>query len=378
MPDPNAIPRTPDPDDEPGLRQRAKAKLGIDLPYRLVPYRSMGLPSLFHVIGRVLEGSAELGSLDEESRLKNIATTARRMMTDEVPGVTLRAAYGGGEDETRSDSEGFFAFDLKPEQTVAGGWHEVEVRWVDGIGRPAEEVVTCDVLVPPADASVAVVSDVDDTIIETHSSDWVEQAKLLIQHTGKTRPAIAGMSALYRALAAGPGRMPTVADARGTGNPVFYVSRTGWNLYDLFAEFMDTRGYPKGPMFLRDLRWLEKRSAAVGRTHHKFERIDTLLRAYPDVPFVLVGDSGMHDPELYAELVEKHPGRVRAVYLHHVGDDARRDEVGDIQRRLEGGGTDVVLAEEADAFAEHAARVGLIHPDAVAYVRDGMREDQAE
>jgi phosphatidate phosphatase APP1 len=377
MPDPNAIPRTPDPDDEPSLRQRAKAKLGIDLPYRVVPYRSMGLPRLFHLIGRVLEDSAELGSLDEGSTLKNLVTTARRMMSDEVPGVTLRATYGGGEDEARTDSEGFFAFDLAPEQPVSGGWHRVEIRWVDGIGRPREEVVAGDVLVPSADASVAVVSDVDDTIIQTHSSDWVEQAALLLKHTGETRPAIAGMAALYRALAAGPDRMPTDADADGVGNPVFYVSRTGWNLYDLFVEFMDARGYPKGPMFLRDLRWLEKRSAVVGRTNHKFERIDTLIRAYPELPFVLVGDSGMHDPELYAEIVEKHPGRVRAVYLHHVADDARRDEVGGIERRLEAGGTKVVLAEEADAFAEHAARHGLVHADAVAYVREGIEHDRA-
>ena len=380
MPDPNAIPRTPNPDDEPGLRLRAEDKLGILKPLAIVPYRSMGLPSLFHVLGRVTEAPSEEGTLDgveDGSVLANARATVHRMTADEIPGVSLRATLGTSADETRTDGEGFFAFDLAPDPPAGSGWHDVRVEWLRGIGEPLETAVTAEVLVPPKDAALAVVSDVDDTIIETHSSDLVEQATLLLKHTGKTRPAIAGMSAFYRALAAGPDRMPTDADAAGTGNPVFYVSRTGWNLYDLFVAFMDANGYPKGPLFLRDLRWIEKRSAVVGRTNHKFERIDTLIRAYPELPFVLVGDSGMHDPGLYAELVEKHPGRVKAVYIHNVTGDDRERELDAVGRRMVAAGASLLVAEESTAFAQHAADHGLVHPDAPGYVQRGAEQDRA-
>lgn len=380
MPDPNAIPRTPQPDDEPGLRLRAEDKLGILKPLAIVPYRSMGLPSLFHVLGRVIEAQGEEGAIDggeDGSVLANARATVHRMTADEIPGVSLRATLGDADDETRTDGEGFFGFDLVPDPPADSGWHDVQVEWVDGIGEPQDRAVTVEVLVPPPGATLGVVSDVDDTIIETHSSDLLEQATLLLKHTGETRPAIAGMSALYRAFAAGPDRMPTDADAAGTGNPVFYVSRTGWNLYDLFVEFMDSNGYPKGPLFLRDLRWIEKRSAVVGRTNHKFERIDTLIRAYPELPFVLVGDSGMHDPGLYAELVEKHPDRVKAIYIHNVSGEGRREELYGVEKRLEAAGVEFLLAEESTAFARHAADHGLIHPDAPDYVQRGAETDRA-
>ena len=377
MPDPNAVPRTPDPDDTPGLRLRAEDRLGLLGPLSIVPYRSMGMPGLFHVLGRVIEAKGEAGDLGGSSVLANARTTLQRMASEEIPGVRLRAALGAATAEASTDHEGFFAFDLSPHPEATPGWHGVRIDWVDGIGAPAAATVTADVLVPPADAAFAVVSDVDDTIIETHSSDLIEQAKLLLTHTAATRPAIPGMAAFYRALAAGPERMATRADAAGTGNPLFYVSRTGWNLYDLFVEFMDTNGYPKGPLFLRDLRWFERPSAVVGRTNHKFERIDLLIRAYPELPFVLVGDSGMHDPELYADLIDRHPGRVRAVYIHNVTDEGREAELAHIQQRLHRAGVSFVLAQESTAFARHAADLGLVHPDAPAYVQRGAEQDRA-
>lgn len=98
----------------------------------------------------------------------------------------------------------------------------------------------------------------------------------------------------------------------------------------------------------------------MGSQRHKWESIDLLMRAYPELPFVLVGDSGMKDPELYREVVERHPGRVRAVYIHHVSGPERDDGVDDIARRLREHGVPMLRMEDTRRAAEHAYENGLI------------------
>ncbi len=86
-----------------------------------------------------------------------------------------------------------------------------------------------------------------------------------------------------------------------------------------------------------------------------------MLRRYHDLPFVLIGDSGQHDPEIYADIVRRHPDRVRAVYIREVGSSARRrTEVLALARELAEVGCPMILASDSPAMAEHARQIGLI------------------
>ena len=80
------------------------------------------------------------------------------------------------------------------------------------------------------------------------------------------------------------------------------------------------------------------------------------------MPFVLIGDSGQHDPEIYAEIVARHPGRVRAVYIRDVRarGPERAAEVAAMAEALRAAGAHLVLAADSAAIAEDAARLGLI------------------
>ncbi len=112
-------------------------------------------------------------------------------------------------------------------------------------------------------------------------------------------PPFAGAPELYRALAAGPG---STAD-----NPLFYVSSTPWPLHDFLTGFLAHRDFPLGPLLLRDV---PVRSADRSHHAHKRAHIEEILRVHPGLGFVLLGDSGQHDPEIYAGVVRDHPGRI--------------------------------------------------------------------
>lgn len=352
MPNPDAVPRTPDPGAKPGWKLRLEDRLGLLDPVQLLVFRSFGTPRLLHLRGRVRERKGVEGTTEASPLWRNVSNTLHRLESDEIPGARVRARLGGRTWETTTDGEGYWVLDLEPEAPLEAGWHEVEVELVESVGRPAGRTATARVLVPSPGAEFGVISDVDDTVIRTRSTDFLRELEIVFGRGARDRVAFPGVPALYRALARGP-------DDRGD-NPVFYVSMSGWNLYDLFDEFLRMNDIPAGPLFLSDLRVLEGPSEVMGSARHKWKSIDLLMRVYPELPFVLVGDSGMHDPELYREVVERHPGRVRAVYVHDVSPPERDDEVERIARELEARGVPLLRMENTLRAAEHAREIGLI------------------
>ncbi|WP_435528997.1 phosphatase domain-containing protein [Methylobacterium radiotolerans] len=186
----------------------------------------------------------------------------------------------------------------------------------------------------------------------------------LFVEDAESRVAFPGVAALYRALHAGAGG--------DEGNPMLYVSRAPWGLYEMLSEFFQRHGIPAGPvLFLREwgLSWTHPLPRRA--TDHKQALIRHMLALYRDLPFVLIGDSGQHDPEVYAQIVEENPGRVLAVYIRNVSRDAARvEEIVRLAGAVARAGSSLVLAADSVAMAEHAAAIGLIAPGAVAGVAD--------
>jgi phosphatidate phosphatase APP1 len=192
-----------------------------------------------------------------------------------------------------------------------------------------------------------VVSDLDDTVLHSHATSLWQMAKLTLLHNAHTRLPFEGVAGFYQALQRGRG-----GEAY---NPVFYVSNSPWNLYDLLEDFLDVHGIPRGPLLLRD--W-SLRTLKSGESH-KLAAIERLLDAYPGLQVVLIGDSGERDPEIYRQVVLRHPGRVLAVYVRDVAPE-RHAAVRTIAAELAGHGVDLVFSPDTEAARGHALDRGLI------------------
>lgn len=81
-------------------------------------------------------------------------------------------------------------------------------------------------------------------------------------------------------------------------NPIFYVSNSPWNIYDLLTKFLDIQNLPEGPVLLRDygLEYIRKRANSRG---HKLDTISDILRTYPELPFIMLGDTASKDADYY-------------------------------------------------------------------------------
>jgi phosphatidate phosphatase APP1 len=151
-------------------------------------------------------------------------------------------------------------------------------------------------------------------------------------------------------------------------NPVFYVSKSPWNLYAPIVEYLEVQGLPRGPVLLRDYGWKPSRT-------HKTDSIEEILDTYPRLKFVLSGDSGEQDPEIYADVVRRHPDRILAIYIRSVK-LKRVKEIERLAAEVAKTGTQLILAPEAETAAAHAAAEGLTQASDLRAVRSERASDE--
>ncbi len=368
------------------VRVRVRLRLGWLDPIRVILYRGYGTTETRFLRGRVVSRKVVRRATDSDSTWRNIRGMYRRFAGEEIPGarVLVRFTDSGGEDggstdgggtdgedaptEAVTDSEGFFVV-AQPLASAETGWREVRVDLVAPLVRgQAMGQATGQVLIPPPTAEFAVISDIDDTIVQTGATSLLTMARIVLLGNAHTRLPFQGVAAFYAALGDG---------ASGQAqNPLFYVSSGPWNLYDLLLEFMEINRIPVGPLFLQDWGLGPRQLFKASHREHKRGVITTLLRDYPALPFVLIGDSGEMDPTIYSELAREFPGRIRAIYIRDARLEARAAAVRALAEEFHAGSTPLILASDTVAAAEHAAAHGLIAPDAVAAVRDDRERDQ--
>lgn len=317
----------------------------------ILPYRGYGNARTLVLPGRVLRDRLLRPSRPNERRWRNFATFVRMIESDEVPQARLRARFDGSEQHLRADREGYFRLEMAA-RGIEAGWHEVEVELADD---PAVHALGR-VLVPSGKAQFGVVSDIDDTVVYSHVTRKLRMLLTIALSNAHTRKPFEGVGAFYRALHRGM-------------NPFFYVSKSPWNLYVPLAEFLELQGLPEGPLFLRNLGLRMPRD-------HKCMAIEAILNAYPKLPFILIGDSGEKDPEIYREIVHRYPSRIRVIYIRSVNRDPKRvAAVEKLIAEVAKTGCQLVLAPDSEFAAAHAAAEGLIDASALRAVRAEKKAD---
>ncbi|QDT47360.1 hypothetical protein Pan258_13940 [Symmachiella dynata] len=165
-------------------------------------------------------------------------------------------------------------------------------------------------LVPPTGLSI--ISDIDDTIKHSEVTD----AEAVLENTFlfqfQTAP---GMPQLYR-------------DCASKGIAFHYVSGSPWQLYLPLLEFFDAEKIPRGSFALKHFRLKNPSTAADmlrSPQEAKLNAIEQILDAYPQRRFLLIGDSGEKDPEIYSATAQSHPEQVVGIFIRNVTNDQLSD-----------------------------------------------------
>jgi phosphatidate phosphatase APP1 len=348
-----------------GAQRQARRTFGRAENVRLVPYRGWVTPDKAVVLGRALLADVAL----EERLLRGprlLRVAYERFGTLETEPVEVQVAWQEQTAKVSSDRGGFIdlSFRLRGEAPV--GMTRAELTVVDASGA---RTTSADIFGLNPRASFGVISDIDDTVLETELQNPWKRALQLIYSQQRMRLPFDGIAELYRALSQ-------------PNNPIFYVSNAPWNLYAHVVELLDHHDIPKGPLLLRDSRIGERvvLEEASGRVIvHKQRALRRIVEDHPKLTFVMLGDSSRRDPLRYIEVAEAYPGRVAAIYIRRVhGVLARRGSLDLLVDRAARAGVELLVADDTVSIAQHAKSRGFVQPAEVGRVREGkLRDEQA-
>lgn len=157
----------------------------------------------------------------------------------------------------------------------------------------------------------SVISDIDDTVKVTHVLDRRQMWETTFF---KPFEAVAGMPEAYQRLAT-------------SGAAFHYVSSSPWHLSEPLLNFLRSNKFPLSSISLKQIRLKDRSALNIIRPGRETKppQIEAILTEYPARRFILVGDSGEDDPEVYAEALHRHPQQIARIYIRNVT-YARRDD----------------------------------------------------
>ena len=283
--------------------------------------------------------------------LSNIIHLLRIFFVSPLPGVKVQLEWETQVIEAVSEDDGFFKLEWASLVRVPAGQHAVKVFAIDESGNK----IACGLgtLMVPHVTQYGFISDIDDTVLVSHSATIFKRLRVLFTKNPQTRSAFEEVSAHYRMLSA----THTTPDVP---NPFFYVSSSEWNLYDDLVDFFRDKQLPEGAFLLSQVKkWYQL--FKTGKTKHegKLVRVYRIMKAFPKQKFVLLGDNSQSDPMIYEMIARKYPERIVAIYIRNIVPAKEETTLG-ILKPLEKLGVSTCLFNSNLEAITHSRTTGLI------------------
>lgn len=299
--------------------KRGRANLMSDHPLEIQCYKGFGNQERFFIKGRVLENE-NLSKTETDSKLKILWNNFKRIESDEIPEAELKLILDSYAYEMTTDDEGYF--ELEASWIKENNSDSIETGNIQLLNPKVQNLElwnSVEIFKPSPRAAFGVISDMDDTVLQTHMTSTMMLKMLYVSFLkgAHARLPMEGMVELLNKLSRGK--------KDSAKNPIFYVSNSPWNLYDVLSDFLKLQKLPSGPLLLRDfgVEMLFKRKSKVP---HKLATIRRILQFYPNLPFICLGDTASNDADFYLDLSKEFDGQIKAIIIREtkVNSNSRR------------------------------------------------------
>ena len=269
---------------------------------KIIGYRGIGNKERVIISGHAFRKHKVHELAPHHRRIHNLRQTVRRFRLHPMKRTKVEVQVGGQVKEVRTDKKGFFTVDFGIEGN-SPGWYPYQLSWDhQGVQFEGEYCVA-------DEEKTGVISDIDDTLLVSHSTKFIKKFNLMLFRNAYNRKPIPMIKKWYH----------HIADFNNTLHPddFYYVSNSEWNLYDFLNDFFELNQLPKGIFFLQHLKKGLRDLVSTGRIagSHKLSTIRFLLRFFPHKKFILIGDNGQKDMEIYSEICRQHPDRIQGVMI---------------------------------------------------------------
>ena len=259
--------------------------------------------------GRLLEMRAQERYSTDDGKLQNLAKSAKTLRNPAIAEYATTVDLASFRWPIKTDGEGYFSYLRATPPDLSPGWHALSVP-------DARVAAHARLLIVPSANTVGLISDIDDTVVESEVLDKKKLLKNTYLKNPAQRKAVPGVAGFYKTLAQ---KNPQPESA-----PIFYLSASPSQLHERIQGFLDINGFPAGVLITKKLNRDKNADPWLDQVEYKTAQIERILLRLPHVRFVLVGDDGEKDPEIYNDIATRFPSRIDSVYIRKVNPDAKR------------------------------------------------------
>lgn len=331
----------------------------------ILPYLGYGSHQTIYLQGHSLQTPRTSRTTPNDSRWRNSLNGFHRFYTKEVPHIDLQVEVDNFYKSITTDKTGYFDMRVDLPKSLNPSHLTPEAHFRVDDNQDESEPTVGKIIIPPTDAEFGIISDLDDTVIKTQVNSRVRTLWNTFAHNALTRKPVKGVAEFYQGLQVG---------VSNTRNPFFYVSSSPLKLYGFTLEFFQKHNIPLGPLLMRNIVLRGVKLHKPDQVEHKLKHIGRILSLYPDLPFILIGDNGERDAEIYLEIVRQFPNQVATIYVHEVEHaPMHQDRITQIADEVRMLGTEFHLVKNNFEAAEHALAQGYIQPSVI----DSMRHSSS-
>jgi len=270
-------------------------------------YYAYGTQKNIIIEGRIIKKRNSPEATAEDSKLTNFWRNLKRLVNDEKKeheGTNI--ILGKKTYSVKTDKEGYFNLETNTPDGLKEGWNTFLVNLTD------DTQIEGNLFIAPKDNQIGIISDFDDTVIDSDVSNKQSMLKKSLLQNYKQRKPVDGMPALYQSI--------TQLNPQPLSTPVFFVSASPRQIQKGIINFLAYNKFPKSLVVTKTITGKNKYSL-TDHKDYKFNKIQEIFERLPQVKFILVGDDGESDPESFSKLQKIYANRIIDVWIHQVHPD---------------------------------------------------------
>jgi len=270
----------------------------------IVVYNAYGNTHYIIIQGRMEKEKSYKKVNRDDSWFKNLFRRLREIEANEIKGKNIFATINQESFQTKGDSEGYFEFDIKTKKAIKSGYKSIELQIQN---NPDIKRVKATII--GAKPLIGIISDFDDTLIISNVTNKIKLGINTMFKNYQQRKIVPGMVERFnKILAQNPKNSP---------NALFVLSGSPQQLFKPINSFLNYYNFPKRVLILKKAHG-DNKDPLTDQFAYKTQKIKRLIKLYPNIKWVMFGDSGEKDLEVYRFIKSKYPNKIKEYYIRNI------------------------------------------------------------
>ena len=240
----------------------------------------------------------------DDGLLRNLWRRVKQVKADDIKNKNITIRLNKETFKTKGDDEGYFKFNITTKQLLSMGFQKIILQ-IEGNKNVHESNAT----IIDSTVLIGIISDFDDTIIVSDVTDKISLGINTVFKNYKQRTLVPSMLERFKKI--------LEQNPKGIPSSLFILTGSPQQLFTSIEQFLDYHHFPKHTLILKKAHG-ENLDPLTDQFAYKTQKIERLIKLYPNIKWVMFGDSGEKDNQVYKAIKGKYPKKVLEYYIRNV------------------------------------------------------------